>query len=435
MVSRLAAETVCASPSRCLVGDLENDMKVLFVHQNFPGQYLHLVRHLARDPKNEIVAITQRKDISLPGVKTLAYEPSRKVTSRLHHYLADMESGILNGQQVARAALQLRDAGFVPDVMIGHNGWGEIWFLKDVYPTVPLLGYFEFFYHVHGSDVGFDPSAPPSFDDAPRLRIKNAGNLLGLEAADWGQCPTRWQKEQFPLRYQPMLHEVHEGIDTQQVAPDPNAWVRLSKGDVELKAGDEVITYVARNLENYRGFASFMRALPYVLDKRPKAHVLIVGGDETSYGPRPPKGATLRGQILEELGSSLDLSRVHFLGKVPYSSFLKVLQVSMVHVYLTYPFVLSWSMLEAMSAGCLVVGSRTAPVEEVIRDGDNGWLVDFFSPQQIAARVTDGLENPKEHRDLRLRARQTIVDRYDLNSVCLPANLLLLERVAGCVRR
>ena len=406
-------------------------MKVLFVHQNFPGQYLHLARHLARDPKNEIVAITQRKDLVLPGMKTVVYAPSRKVTSRVHHYVADMESGILNGQQVARAALQLRDAGFVPDVMIGHNGWGEIWFLKDVYPKVPLLGYFEFFYRFQGSDVGFDPSAPPTFDDAPRLRIKNAGNLLGLEACDWGQCPTRWQKAQFPLHYQPMLHEVHEGIDTQVVSPDASASVRLAKAGIELKAGDEVVTYVARNLENYRGFATFMRALPQVLEKRPKAHILIVGGNETSYGPKPPKGTTLRQQMLEELGPSLDLNRVHFLGRVPYSSFLKVLQVSMAHVYLTYPFVLSWSMLEAMSAGCLVIGSRTAPVEEVIRDGENGWLVDFFSPQQISARIVQALEFPQDHQPLRERARQTIVDRYDLNSVCLPATLLLLSRLAA----
>ena len=407
----------------------ENDMKVLFAHQNFPGQYLHLARYLARDPKNEVVAITQRNGLSPPGIRTIVYAPPRKVTSRLHHYLSDMEAGILNGQQVARAALQLRDAGFTPDVMIGHNGWGDIWFLKDVYPKVPLLGYFEFFYHLQGSDVGFDPLSPPAFDDGPRLRVKNSGNLLGLQAADWGQCPTRWQKQQFPLQFQTMLHEVHEGIDTQTVAPDANAWVRPTRAGVELRAGDEVVTYVARNLENYRGFPSFMRALPQVLDRRPKAHVLVVGGNETSYGPKPPKGTTLRQLVLEELGSSLDLSRVHFLGKVPYAVFLKVLQVSMAHVYLTYPFVLSWSMLEAMSAGCLVIGSRTAPVEEVLRDGENGWLVDFFSPQQIADRLVSALESPHEHRPLRVRARQTVVDRYDLSSICLPANLLLLDRL------
>ena len=405
-------------------------MKILFVHQNFPGQYLHLARHLALDPANEVVAITQRKGVVLPGVRTIVYEPARKTTSRLHHYVVDMESGVLNGQQVARAALKLRDDGFVPDVMAGHNGWGEIWFLKDVFPGVPLLGYFEFFYRLHGSDIGFDPAQPPSFDDAPRLRIKNAGNLIGLDAADAGQCPTRWQKDQFPARYAPILHQLHEGVDTRAVAPDPKAFLRLARAGVELKAGDEVVTYVARNLEPYRGFPTFMKALPAVLDARPKARVVIIGGDGASYGPRPPKGTTFRKQMLDELAGSLDLSRVHFLGKVPHSSFVRVLQVSMAHVYLTYPFVLSWSMLEAMSAGCLVVGSKTAPVEEVLRDGVNGRLVDFFSPQQVAARVIDALANPAEHQALRAQARRDAIEKFDLHTVCLPAGVRLLQRLS-----
>jgi glycosyltransferase involved in cell wall biosynthesis len=405
-------------------------MKILFVHQNFPGQYLHLARHLAHDATHEVVAITQRKDVKLHGVKTLVYAPPRKVTQHMHPYLADTEAGVLNGQQVARIALQLRDSGFTPDIMVGHNGWGEIWFLKDVFPAVPLLGYFEFFYRSSGSDVGFDPATPSSFDDGPRLRVRNTGNLIGLEAADAGQCPTQWQKRQFPRHFQPILHEVHEGIDTRVAAPDPAAFVRLAKAGVELRAGDEVVTYVARNLERYRGFPSFMRALPAILSRRPKAHVLIVGGDETSYGPRRASDTpTLRQQMLAELGGSLDTSRVHFVGKLPHSAFIKILQVSMAHVYLTYPFVLSWSMLEALSAGCLVVGSRTQPVEEVIRDGENGVLADFFSPADIASKVIAALEHPREHAAIRSRARQSILQRYDLASICLPAQLALLERI------
>lgn len=412
-----------------------SDVKILFAHQNFPGQYLHLARYLARDPANEVIAITQRKDIKLPGVKTVVYAPSRKVTQRMHPYLADAESGVLNGQQVARVALQLRESGFNPDIMVGHNGWGETWFLKDVFPKAPLLGYFEFFYRSTGSDVGFDPATPTTFDDGPRLRVRNAGNLLGLEAADWGQCPTRWQKSQFPLHYQPILHEVHEGIDTRVATPDRNAFVRLAKAGIELRAGDEVVTYVARNLERYRGFPSFMRALPEVLAKRPKAHVLVVGGDGISYGPRPAADEpTLRQKLLAELGDSLDTTRVHFLGKVPYSSFIKVLQVSMAHVYLTYPFVLSWSMLEALSVGCLVIGSRTAPVEEAIQHGVNGILADFFSPQDIATKVIAALEFSAEHAPIRERARQSILDRYELEAICLPAQLALLDRIST-VRR
>lgn len=404
-------------------------MKFLFVHQNFPGQYLHLARHLAAIPGNQVVFITQRTDAKLPGIRNIVYKPQRGITKHLHHYLHASEAGVLNAQAVARIALDLKKSGFIPDVMAGHNGWGEIWYLKDVFPNTPLLGYFEFFYRYSGADVGFDPTEKLGFDVAPRVRTKNAGNLIGLDAADWGQCPTQWQKSTYPEIYHPKLQVVHEGIDTDAVTPDPLARLRLGDDGPELVAGDEVVTYVARNLEPYRGFPSFMRGLPAILSARPKAHVLIVGGDEVSYGARLPDGQTFRQQMLAELGDALDTSRVHFLGKVPYSVFLKVLQVSLVHVYLTYPFVLSWSMLEAMAAGCLVVGSRTRPVEEVIVDGENGVLVDFFKPEEIAERVVTALAEPESFAKIRERARQTIVETYDLNRICLPGQLALIERL------
>jgi glycosyltransferase involved in cell wall biosynthesis len=193
-----------------------------------------------------------------------------------------------------------------------------------------------------------------------------------------------------------------------------------------------VLTYVARNLEPYRGFPQFMRSLPAILKERPNAQVIIVGGDEVSYGHRLPPGQTHRQLMLNELGSALDMNRVHFVGKLPYSTFLKVLQLSRVHVYLTYPFVLSWSLLESMAAGCLVVGSKTAPVEEAIQHGENGWLVDFFKPDEISAQVIEGLAAGKDgHADLRQAARRTVVERYDLATVCLPAHLKLLELAAG----
>jgi glycosyltransferase involved in cell wall biosynthesis len=346
----------------------------------------------------------------------------------LHHYLRDTEAGVLNAQNVARIALDLKEAGFVPDVMLAHNGWGEPWYLKDVFPDTPLIGYFEFFYRRHGADVGFEPGSEELFDAGPRIRTKNLGNLLALDAVDAGQCPTQWQKSLYPPEYQAKLHIVHEGIDTQKVVPDANARLRLPNSR-EFTPADEIITYVARNLEPYRGFPSFMRSLPAILASRPNAHVLIVGGDETSYGPGLPDGQTFRQKMLVELGSRLDLQRVHFLGKVPYPVFLKILQVSTAHVYLTYPFVLSWSMLEAMAAGCLVIGSKTAPVEEVIRDGENGQLVDFFSPEAIAERAIDALVNRSSYNTIRDHARRTIVERYDLRTICLPAQLRLLESV------
>ena len=407
-------------------------MKILFVHQNFPGQYLHVVRHLARNPAHQIVFLTQRRDAaSLPGIRKIVYKPQRQVTRHLHHYLRDTEAGVLNAQAVARVALDLKRAGFVPDLMVGHNGWGEIWYLKDVFPNTPLLGYFEFFYRFSGADVGFAPDEPDIFDTAPRIRTKNLGNLLALDAVDLGQCPTRWQKSLYPERYHAMLRVVHEGIDTDVVRPDRAARLAIPGTDVELGAEDEVVTYVARNLEPYRGFPSLMRSLPRILERRPRAQVLIIGGDETSYGPPPTSGKTWREELLAEMGAGLDSSRVHFLGKLPYSSYLKVLQISTAHVYLTYPFVLSWSMLEAMAAGCVVVASRTPPVEEVLREGENGLLVDFFSPAQIAARVVAVLEDRGAHASLGGNARHTVIENFDLKSICLPAQLKLLEEVCG----
>ena len=265
------------------------------------------------------------------------------------------------------------------------------------------------------------------FDTAPRVRTKNVGNHLGLEAADLGQCPTRWQQSLYPERYHSMLRVVHEGIDTQAVAPNPNVRLRVPGCDRELTTNDEILTYVARNLEPYRGFTSLMKSLPSILTRRPNARVLIVGGNEVSYGARLPGGKTFKEQMLGELGDSLDLSRIHFLGKVPYPTFLGILQISRAHIYLTYPFVLSWSMLEAMSAGCLVIGSKTQPVEEVIRHQDNGLLVDFFDTQALADAAVDALANPGAYRVLRQRARRSIIDNYDLQTLALPAQLKLLK--------
>jgi glycosyltransferase involved in cell wall biosynthesis len=406
-------------------------MKVLIVHQNFPGQYLQLARHLGAQGKHQVVFITQRQDGSLPGVTKAIYKPRRGISAQTHHYLRDAEAAVLNAQEVARVAMDLKTAGFRPDVMLGHNGWGEIWYLKDIFPDVPLVGYFEFFYRMQGADVGFDPNDPVTPDTAPRLRTKNLGNLLALDTCDFGQTPTNWQKSVYPPRYHRNMHVIHEGVDTRIAVPDPQARVKITQDGPEIAAGDEIVTYVSRSLEPYRGFHTFMRSLPAILAARPNARVLIVGADGVSYGAPAAGPLGYREQMLQELGDSLDLSRVHFLGKVSYEAFIKLLQVSRVHVYLTYPFVLSWSMLEAMSAGCLVVGSSTQPVQEVIQHGGNGLLVDFFSHAEVAQRVIEGLEDRRAHDSIRQNARQSIVDQYELHTVCLPAHLRMLATISG----
>ena len=393
-------------------------MRLLFVHQNFPGQYVHLAAHYAARPGNQVVALGQKDNVlrraRIPGVQLWGYGFQDEKTGAFE---TPAVRAIHRGQAVARAALQLRRRGFRPDVVLAHIGWGEALFLKDLFPEARLLLYCEFFYRGRGGDLGFDPEFPATADKVLRLRVMNAPLLMALDAADWGVAPTLWQRDRFPAAHRPRVSVIHDGIDTGRVAPGS----RNASG----AGGEELVTYVARNLEPYRGFHVFMRAIPEIQKRRPKARIVIVGGDEVSYSPRLPAGQTYRARLLRELDGRLDLSRVHFTGRLAYADYVSLLQRSSVHVYLTYPFVLSWSLLEAMAAGCLVVGSRTAPVEEVITDGKNGLLCDFFSPEGIAARVDEALS--RDQIPLRSAARHTVVERFDLRRVCLPAQLRLVE--------
>ena len=396
-------------------------MKILFIHQNCPGQYKNLARVLTRNPNNQVVFITKPNKPQLPGVRKIEYVPKREPSSNIHPYVIPLEDGVLHGQAVARVAMDLKSQGFMPDIICAHVGWGEALYVKDIWPRTPLLGYFEYYYHPFGTDVHFDPQQTPNINTICRVRTKNALQLLNLEAADWGISPTRWQWQLFPELFRNKISIIHDGIDTATVVPNPTATISLGDS-LTLKAGDEVVTYVARNLEPHRGFPSFMRAAELILKRRPQCHILVIGGDDVSYGARPKDG-TYREQMLKEV--NLDQSRIHFLGRVPYSRFLQVLQVSAAHIYLTVPFVLSWSVLEAMAAECLVIGSNTKPVIEVIEDRQNGLLVDFFSYQMIADRVDEVLDHPDRMRSIRRQARRTIVERYALD-ICLPKHLQLI---------
>ncbi len=405
-------------------------MRVLFVHQNFPGQYRHVAPALAARPGTEVVALGINPAPALPGVRHLRYTVPGCSTPGIHPLAANFETATLRGEAAARAALALKAEGFSPDVICGHSGWGETLFLKDVWPRARLLTFAEFFYHAAGADSGFDPEFPSRDGDAWRTRARNAGQLVAFEASDRLVSPTAWQASRIPAPFRDRLSVIHDGIDTDLLRPDSGARITLGRDGLSLGAGDEVVTFVNRNLEPYRGYHSFMRALPEILRRRPKARAVIVGGSDTSYGAKPPAGRTWREIFLDEVRADLDLSRVHFVGRIPYRDYVDLLRVSAVHVYLTYPFVLSWSMLEAMALGACIVGSATAPVEEVIRQGENGILVDFFSPAAIAAAVVSVLADPGAVAPLRAAARRTAL-AYDLRRVCLPAHLSLIAAVAA----
>ena len=388
-------------------------MRILFIHQNFPGQFRHIAQAWAARPGWQVLAIGRDTAPGVPGVQCLKYKPHRQTAPKQHPYLRRMEDAVLHGQAVARLLLDLKRQGFTPDVIVAHPGWGETLYAKDVFPQARLIHLCEWFYGAEGSDVGFDPEFPSTFDDHARVRTWNALHLLNLENCDIGISPTEWQKSRHPAAYQHKIVVAHEGIDAELLGPDPGAQITLKSG-LTLKAGDPVITYVARNLEPYRGFHQFMRALELIQVAHKTCHAVIVGGDGVSYGRRPADAKHWREKMLREC--KVNESRVHFVGKVPYDQYKKVLQVSAAHVYLSYPFVLSWSMLEAMASGCVVIGSRTAPVQEVIRDGANGRLVEFFDKQAVAQAVIATLNDDKQTTTALCDQAQRDARRYSLRA-------------------
>lgn len=403
-------------------------MRYLFVHQNFPGQFLHLVRHLVHDSANEVLFITEPTASAIPGVRTFIYQPPRPNESTF----ADaqyVEECLVRARIVAAAADRLKVLGFTPDIVIGHHGWGELLNIGDVWPGVPVLGYFEFYYRVHGLDVGFDPEFPDPPDGLPKVRAKNAVNLLALDNPGHGQTPTRFQHATYPAWAQPRISVLPEGVDLQACAPNPALrQTTLDLGGFRIAPSDTLVTFAARDLEPYRGAHTMIRALPLLHRLRPDLKVVMVGGDGVSYGPRL-LDRTWRQHFLQEVAGGIDESRICFPGRVPYPTFLALLQRSDAHVYLTYPFVLSWSLREALACGCAVVASDTAPVREFVTHRRTGLLVPFTDPGRVAAAVGELLDRPALARRLRSNARrqaeQTLrMDDYIANYEALIARVV-----------
>ncbi len=405
-------------------------MKILFIHQNFPGQFLHLAKALV-DKGHEVKAISS-KSLNFPDIEVLTYTLERGNSSTVHPLAIEFETKVIRGDAVAKIMIKIKESGYTPDLVIAHPGWGESLFVKDIFPNTKLLSFIEFHYQSN-ADAFFDPEFS-TWNEAElmRLRVKNANNLLALDATDAGLCPTRWQHSTIPQNQQDKVRVIFDGIDSEVVKPNPEAELTIklpSDTEIKLSKKDEVVTFISRNLEPYRGYHSFMRAVPSIMKERPNAKIIIVGGNDASYGPKAPKGQTWQQIFLEEVKSEIDLDRVIFLGTLPYQIYLTLLQITTVHVYLTYPFVLSWSCAEAMSAGAVVVGSKTTPVEEFIKNGKNGLLVNFFNYKEISEAVCKVLGNPKNYATLGKNARKTIVENYDLKTICLPKQLEYIESV------
>ena len=352
-----------------------------------------------------------------------------------HPWLIDFESKIIRGEACWRAAQQLKEAGFSPDVIISHPGWGESLFLKQVWPEARMGVFCEFFYQPTEEFSYFDKELqdPPTAEHACKLDVKNLSILRHFDFSDAGLSPTNFQYDTHPPGLREKISVIHDGIDTTAVRPDPGTVFRR-EGTPRLTRNDEVITFVNRNLEPFRGYHIFMRSLPRLLAERPKAHVLIVGGDDVSYSKRRTDGRSWKQVFIDEVRPQIpddDWARVHFLGRIPYPDFLSLLQVSRVHVYLTYPFVLSWSLLEAMAAECAVVASDVRPVREVMTHDETGRLIDFFDTDKLVDEVTHLLDDPDERQRLGRAARSHICAHYDLATVCLPKQLAWVNDLAN----
>ncbi len=404
-------------------------MNILFVHQNYPGQYREILPRLAASGRHNIVFLTQRRQV--PEVKThkiVVYPVHHKAGDDAYAYSKWFENHCGAGVGAARAANQLKREGFVPDLIVGHIGWGEMLFLHDVWPGVPMLGCFEYYYIAKGGLINFDPEFPDRPDISALVHARNATTHLSHLRCAAGHTATHWQKSVFPAELQAKINVLHEGIRTELLLPDHDSDRVFTGIDPGLRRGDQIVTFVARNLEPARGFHVFMRSLPDLLTRCPKARVAIIGGDQVSYGRTLGEAGTFRKQMIEEVGDRADWSRVHFLGQVPYDQFMTLLQLSRCHVALTVPFVPSWSLLEAMALEKTIVTSDVAPVRELVRHERTGFLVDFFKPRMLAAHIADVLEHKDNYREIGRAARREIVAKYDFQTLSYPAFIAFMNK-------
>ena len=408
-------------------------MHVAFVHRRGFGQFAALAAQLVQ-AGNEVSLITETIDQKIPSVRVVRHraESGPRASPHMARHMGIPDHHVRIGHRVAETLDVMARQGLVPDIVVGHIGWGSMMFLKDVLPQVPALGYCEFFYRSEGADIGFAPDDQPDLETRKRLRLRNIAQLLSLEAIEAGISPTHWQRSLYPAEARERISVCHEGVDVVRFRPDPTASVRLPDGRVLRAGGSPVVTFVARDLEPYRGFPQVLEAAAKVVRQRPDALFVFVGGDGTSYGVPPPGGGAWKDHIL----ASLDIPQenIVFPGVVPHSVLRQLFQISAAHLYLTYPFVLSWSVLEAMACGALVIGSDTAPVREVIKAGRNGLLVPFFDTDALAEAILGVLKAPERHFEMRAAARRTVERRFRLTD-CLERQQYLLENLIGKSRR
>lgn len=393
-------------------------MQWLLVHQNFPGQFRDLAPQLSQRG-HQVVCIGGTGAAPMAGaagLRVLNYqEDSDQPVRRLID--PDLERNLGRGRRVHALAMRLREEGFQPDAVIFHSGWGEGLYLRNVWPKAVLLAYPELYANPELLGYGFDPDLGTVGEGLIQsMKRQNFMALAAIADSDGAVVPTLFQRDTFPAHLRSRFHVIHEGIDCDRACPYPRRHIQLTP-ELMLKKGDPVITFVNRTLEPLRGFRTLMRALPQVMKQHPTARVVLVGETNgTSYAPPSSHPQGYLGEMLALMGNQIDRSRLHVLGRIPYDQLLALLQISAAHVYFTYPYALSWSLLEAMSCGAAVVGSANAPVTEVIHDGQNGRLVPFDQPDALAAVLLELLADDAQQLRLGAAARATVQQRFTIGS-------------------
>jgi len=384
-------------------------MQILFSHQNFPAQFGSFGAYLARNGW-EVSFFSENDTIPPPpGCKLFKMTPHRKPTEGVHRFAKPLEQAMINGQAFANTAIAALDTGLKPDVVVAHSGWGSGTFAKAVWPECKYVSYVEWFYRWPGLDKSHRMDEATSADDRARALARNAPTLLDLVEADMVFCPTNFQAAQFPDWLRERIKVMHDGVDTARLAPNPSA--KMPVLALDLPPDAEIVTYATRGMEPHRGFPDFMRAIALLQKSRPKLHALIGGEDRVAYGAKLPAGQSWKQIMLDEL--DLDESRLHWTGLLPRDQWLKLLQATHVHIYLTVPFILSWSMIEAMSVACPMVVSNTAPVLEAMTPDVTGLVVDHVKTEELAAAIARLLDDRALAKRLGAQARWHVKQNYD----------------------
>ncbi len=384
-------------------------MRILFIHDNFPAQFGGLGLWLGAQGW-EVAFATAAEVAETPGFRLLRYKPHRAPSGGTHPYAQPMDRAAINGQAFVRAALAAREQGYRPDVIVSHSGWGAGMFARDVFPAAAYVAYAEWWYSWPGADVTYlarlEGREFKGAVEAPMYeRARNAPIAMDIAAADAVLCPTEFQASQFPALLRPALTVRHDGIDADFYAPGTSPDQATLGGLVADDA--RVITYATRGMEPHRGFPQFMAALPAILAADPRAVAVIAGENRVAYGGSSLRATDWKAKALAD--KAIDPARVHFVGRLSRADYRRLLRRSDAHVYLTVPFVLSWSMLEAMSTGCALVLSDTAPVRE-FADASSARFADLADPATITTAVLDLLRHPAEAAPLRARARAAILE-------------------------